>query len=420
MQSTPEVRKAQTTGCREQTLSGTEEAPTEPQGAKRFHRCSEELARIHLDKANGQREPNKAVRDRRTMATPAPRAFKLSSAIFLTAALLAIPVIFAASPALAKDKCPGCHKNRPQGNSTYDPVQQLVPGGAAPLTGGTQSTTLQTGTQNTTLQVGTESTTLQVGTESTTLQVGTSGTLIQAGVEREGGPVNLLFLVDASHSMIEKIPSGDGYKEEKMDGAKRVLQQTIANLPPDIHVGLRVFGQGFSNDPYSDCQQSALLVPIGRNNRRAVIEKVRELRAHGLTPLTYALTQAENDLRYCNGPKTIILISDGAETCGGDPCAYIDRLAQLGVKIKVDIVGLGLKRDKDAKEQLGCIARVSGGKYYDANTAAELVNSISNSVKQALSGKVLTKMKTGTDILPADLQSPPGTTTTPPANNPSP
>lgn len=304
------------------------------------------------------------------------------------------------NPVQAKP-CPGCHKNQqaqalPGG---YDPVQQLVPADARTLTGGTDSTTLRTGT---------DSTTLQVGTESTTLQVGAQGALLQAGVERAGGPVNILFLVDASHSMIEKIPTGDGNKEERMDAAKRVLQATIANLPGDINVGLRVFGQGFSNDPYADCQQSALLVPIAKNNRRAVIEKVRTLRAHGLTPLTYALTQAEHDLRYCNGPKTVILISDGAETCGGDPCAYIDRLAQLGIKIKVDIVGLGLKRDREAKEQLGCIARASGGNYYDANTAADLVNSISNSVKQAISGKVLTKMKTpSSEILPADLRSAP-------------
>lgn len=341
----------------------------------------------------------------------------------LISALTCIASLLTGSPPSAEAKpCAGCHKNKqaqalPGG---YDPVQQLIPADSRTLTGGTDSTTLRTGTDSTTLQVGTQNTTLQVGTDSTTLQVGTQNTLLQAGVERAGGSVNILFLVDASHSMIEKIPTGDGGKEERMDAAKRVLQTAIANLPSDINVGLRVFGQGFSNDPYADCQQSALLVPIGKNNRRSVIEKVRTLRAHGLTPLTYALTQAEHDLRYCNGPKTIILISDGAETCGGDPCAYIDRLAQLGIKIKVDIVGLGLKRDHEAKAQLGCIAKASGGNYYDANTAADLVNSISNSVKQAISGKVLTKMKTpSSDILPAELQSNPGSEH-PPAQQKSP
>lgn len=329
---------------------------------------------------------------------------RLAISLASLAVLLSPFVGLSSQNAIAKPPCPGCDKRKQ--SAAYDPVQQLIPGPSGPLTGGTDSTTLQVGTQNTTLQV---------GTDSTTLQLGTQGALLQAGVEREGGPVNILFLVDASHSMIEKIPTGDGTKEERMDAAKRVLQATIANLPTDINVGLRVFGQGFSNDAYSDCQQSALLVPIGKNNRRAVIEKVRTLRAHGLTPLTYALTQAEHDLRYCNGPKTVILISDGAETCGGDPCAYIDRLAQLGIKIKVDIVGLGLKRDHEAKAQLGCIAKASGGNYYDANTAAELVNSISNSVKQAISGKVLTKMKTAPagDILPADLQAPPATPVAP-------
>jgi hypothetical protein len=303
-------------------------------------------------------------------------------------------LVFASLPPCLAKPCVNCPK-QPPGLDPYSNNNNYNPMGAA------GSAALPT------LQGGTGSTLLQLGTESTLLQGGTQGALLQAGVEREGGPVNILFLIDSSQSMHEKISAGTegGKKEAKMESAKRVLEETLSRIPNEINLGLRVFGNGFRGD-YSDCQQSALLVPIGRDNRKAIIEAVRHMTPFGLTPLAYALMQAENDLRYCVGPKTVILISDGVETCGGDPCAYVDRLTRVvGVKMKIDIVGLGLRKDRAAQEQLNCIAQKSGGKYYDANTAAEMVNSISNSVRQAISGKVLTRLKAPviTDTVPADL-----------------
>lgn len=283
--------------------------------------------------------------------------------------------------------------------SDYVPVEPVTKQAPSPalkggadstmLQGGTQSTSLQSGTQSTTLQTGTQSTMLQMGTASTTLQTGTQTALIQGQVEQAGGPINILFLVDASFSMRENLGGGD----PKMTSAKKVLESALSRIPPDINLGLRVFGQSASNSLDIDCNASALLVPIGQGNRRSIIEQVRQLRPFGMTPLTYGLMKAEQDLRTVRGPRTIILISDGAETCGGDPCQYISRLQAIGIKIKVDIVGLGLKRERIAQQQLNCIAEKSGGKYYDANTAAELVDSISRMVSNAISGKVITKMK---------------------------
>lgn len=310
-----------------------------------------------------------------------------AAGVAIAAAVAVMVAGFCAPLSNAKD-CPTCNHKKANGEKQSEPYNPL---GAAAL------------------QSSTESTLLQTGTESTTLTSGTENILIQASVERQGGPIHILFLIDCSQSMKEKISvEGSSDKEQKMEAAKRVLQSGVSQLPPDVNIGIRVFGQGFHGD-LSDCQQSALIVPIANHNRRMIIEQVRQLRPFGLTPLTYALMQAEQDLRYINGSKTIILISDGAETCGGDPCQYIDRLNRLGVKLKVDIVGLGLRRDFLAKRQLDCIAQKSGGKFYDANTSGELVNSINTSVREAISGKVLTKVK-GTpteDIIPAELRPSP-------------
>jgi len=320
--------------------------------------------------------------------------FKKRSLSFVAALLVAFLGAMAGMDSVSAKPCVNCGKNQPG----LDPYS----------TGGTYNPMGVAG--QTPLQAGTGSTLLQVGTESTLLQGGTQGQLLQANVEREGSPSNILFLIDSSQSMREKISGGDdnAKKEPKMEAAKKVLQEALSRIPNEVNLGLRVFGNGFRGD-FTDCQQSTLLVPIGKNNRHAIIEAVRTMAPYGLTPLTYALMQAENDMKYCVGPKTLILISDGAETCGGDPCAYIDKLSRIGVKMKIDIVGLGLRRDHEAKDQLNCIAQKSGGNYYDANTSADLVNSITNSVRHAISGKVLTKV--GVPILNDTV--PPEESTTP-------
>lgn len=253
---------------------------------------------------------------------------------------------------------------------------------------------LQTGTTGALLQTGTTGALLQTGTEGTLLQTGTEGTVLQTGVERQSPMTNVLILIDCSHSMKEGLGGMLSMgAEQKMDAAKRVLQEAMAMIPTDVNVGLRVFGNNFRND-FSDCQQTALLVPIGVRNRRAIIEAVRQLRPFGLTPLTYALHEAAEDLNHFPGRKQIILISDGADTCGPEPCGYVRQLTAAGIDIKIDIVGLALRGDRTAQIQLDCIAKTSGGEFFDSNTTAELVDNIRKVIPQAkVSGKVLTKLK---------------------------
>ncbi len=209
------------------------------------------------------------------------------------------------------------------------------------------------------------------------------------GAEPEAGPVNILFVLDASYSMKEKL-SG----EMKMTAAKEVLQNALSRIPNSVNIGLRVFGQSYSNLADIDCRQTSLLVPIGQHNRGAIIKSIRQIEPFGMTPIMFALRQAaEEDFRGVIGPKTVILITDGADTCGGDPCAYLTMLRAHGIRIKVDVVGMDLAREKAAREQLKCITAVSLGKYYEANSSTQLIEGIGNSVDQAISGRVLPKEK---------------------------
>jgi Ca-activated chloride channel family protein len=266
-------------------------------------------------------------------------------------------------------------------------AQRVSRGSGDPsLQGGTQSTSLQAGTQSTSLQAGAQSTMLQSSTQSTTVRGGTEGALIQGGVEHETGPLNILILLDCSYSMKEKI-SGTA----KMACAKRVLEEAMSRIPSDVNVGLRVFGQQHSMMIDMDCRATALLVPLGTGNRGSIIREVRQLEPNGMTPLTFALEQAAgDDFRGVQGRKTIILISDGMDTCGQDPCRFITILPSFGIKIKINVVGVDLKKEPGARNELNCIADKSGGKYYDANTAAQLIDSISASVNEAITGRVMT------------------------------
>ncbi|HEY9757138.1 MAG TPA: VWA domain-containing protein [Oculatellaceae cyanobacterium] len=235
---------------------------------------------------------------------------------------------------------------------------------------------------------------LQGDTSSTYLQSGANSSLLQGGVDRE--PINILFLIDASYSMKEKF----GGTERKMNAAKQVIEQAILRIPPDVSVGLRVFGQSFSEVIQIDCRQTALLVPLGAHNRAGLIQAVRTIQPAGLTPLETALRMcAEEDFNNVAGSKIIILISDGRDTCGGDPCKFISLLPRYGIKLKVDVVGLSL-HDKGAQEELHCVAESSGGRYFDANNIGELIQSVSRSVDKAISGKIIVKPKT--EVPPAN------------------
>jgi len=294
-----------------------------------------------------------------------------------------LAAVVVASPAQAKH-----HKQPADPQNGGDADDPQAPEAANPLQGGANSTTLQGGTN---------STMLRSSTESTTIHGGTSGSLIQGGVQDETGPINILFLLDASYSMREKI-SG----RPKMELAKEVLAEAMNRVPGDVNVGLRVFGQqSLMGLMEADCRATALLVPMGTNNRRSVINEVSQIKAYGMTPLAWALLNAaEDDFRGVVGRKIIILISDGMDTCNGNPCQVIQQLPRFGIKIKVDVVGVDLKHDQAARSQFDCITKTSGGKYYDANTATQLIDSVSASVDKAISGRII--VKPGTNVKGAD------------------
>jgi Mg-chelatase subunit ChlD len=250
---------------------------------------------------------------------------------------------------------------------------------------GTNSTTLQTGTNSTLLETGTKSTLLNVGTNATKLETGTAGTLLQTGIERKIEPQNVLILLDCSSTMRLAMDGSQNVPDERLTAAKEMLKNTLRVTPPDVRVGLRVFGNRSYRNDGMDCKQSFLMEPIGLHNRGEMVAKAMQLKANGLTPLAYALSQAPSDFEGLEGTHHIILISDGADTCKDDPCATIRKLRELGFKMRVDVVGVDKKARTAEGWQLECIVKESGGKYFEAETGAKLADAVNQSMLEAIS-----------------------------------
>ncbi len=179
----------------------------------------------------------------------------------------------------------------------------------------------------------------------------------------------LLLLMDASGSMKEKAGS-----QTKIAIAKQALSTVISKLPADAQAGMRVYGATvFSRKDKGACADSQLVVPIGTGNRDALKAAIARYKPYGETPISYSLTQAAKDLGS-TGRRTVVLVSDGEETCNVDPCVTAANLAKQGIDLKFDVIGLNVSGK--SRSQLQCIADKGHGTYYDADNSAQIVDSL--------------------------------------------
>lgn len=225
----------------------------------------------------------------------------------------------------------------------------------------------------------------------------------QQGLSQQAGPENVMIILDSSYSMSEPIEQGT---ENKMIAAKRTVLDVLRNISPRTRVGLRVYGN--SANQFTACKATSLLVPLGENNRNLIASKMIGLRPTGATPISYTVLRSlQEDFNAVNGTNSIILISDGIETCGEDPCDVAVKMQQMGIHIKINVIGLGLQ-DYAAVKQLRCVALATKGQFYTANTAAELANSLNKAlaVETNVQGTVIQHSQTPVAPMPQSGQPP--------------
>lgn len=172
-----------------------------------------------------------------------------------------------------------------------------------------------------------------------------------------------LIILDRSSSMKEVI---DG--EVKIDVAKDVIIDLLDNLPSSAIVGIRLFGGNCGTE---------LLQSVELTQRQQLQEEIRSIEAFGATPIALALQETQTDLRDIADPQLILLISDGIETCDGDPVQAAQDLITLGYDLQFHIVGFDIAQNIAARNQLIDIAQATGGVYYDASNSDELRQALS-------------------------------------------
>jgi hypothetical protein len=199
----------------------------------------------------------------------------------------------------------------------------------------------------------------------------------------------LELILDASGSMNAKLPSGDS----RLAAAKAAVSQLVAGLPKDTELAFRAYGHQSPREKH-DCNDTQLLVDFGAagSNGAQVDASSRGLSARGYTPITRVLELAAKDFISAGkkGEKAIVLVSDGKETCDGDPCATAD--------VELSIPAIGFEVDIAARKQLQCIAKVARGSYADAGDAAQLAAAL----RQAVVAKMETVAPLGKE--PGNLQ----------------
>lgn len=188
--------------------------------------------------------------------------------------------------------------------------------------------------------------------------------------DTSGQNANTLFILDASGSMWGQING-----KPKITIAKEVMSKLVSELPVNNRTGLIAYGHRRKGD----CSDVETLVKLGGNHQQPVLKAVKGLNAKGKTPLTRSVNQAIDMLRAKENASTVVLVSDGIESCGGDPCAAVKAAKASGVNFILHTVGFGLSKQESA--QLRCMAKAGGGEYFQANSAEELLKSARRAVK---------------------------------------
>ena len=174
---------------------------------------------------------------------------------------------------------------------------------------------------------------------------------------------DLMIVFDGSNSMWGQIGG-----RAKVDIARDALGEVLSDLPPGLRLGMMVYGA----ERRGDCSDIVLSVPVAPASEVAdeISRIAGELTPRGKTPLTDAVKRAAETIRYTENKATVVLITDGIESCEADPCALGRLLESEGIDFTAHVVGFGLSAEDGRK--VACLADETGGRYLPAADAADL------------------------------------------------
>lgn len=200
----------------------------------------------------------------------------------------------------------------------------------------------------------------------------------------------MMFILDASGSMWGKIGA-----ETKIEAARRVMKEAIPALPEEVKVGLTAYG----HNRKGDCNDIEVLVPVGSGDRNDLLTKVEAIKPKGKTPIAGSLRKVTDLLKNKEEETTVVLVSDGEETCDDDPCGAVKKLKESGLNFVLHVVGYGVNAQQ--KEQLSCLAEAGGGRYFEAadgNALLDALTTVSREVEKKVEKAKVTVKKAATGL----------------------
>lgn len=218
---------------------------------------------------------------------------------------------------------------------------------------------------------------------------------------------------NSNSSVVELVMDFSGSMYDAVEVAKNTMASVVSQIPPNIQVGFRVFGQGrtapknkigkvqtvtkavnekgktvyklqtgqhqSNQESSSGCKATQLVTPITQANAYALISGMNSVSLGGSTPMVYALRETvDKDLSKFsrNIPKKIVLITDGGENCGGDPCAFARTLMATRRDIQIDVVLVS-----SSSNEIKCLAATTGGAVYNLSSANQLTQALKHAIK---------------------------------------
>ncbi|MBT2680710.1 VWA domain-containing protein [Bacillus sp. ISL-35] len=184
-----------------------------------------------------------------------------------------------------------------------------------------------------------------------------------------GMNANVSILLDASGSMAQKVGG-----KTKMELAKEAINEFLSSMPEGANVSLRVYGHKGSNadsDKKVSCDSTEVVYDLKAYDKAAFASSLDSFKPTGWTPIAKAITEAKGDFEKAgnDGQNIIYIVSDGVETCDGDPAKAAKELHDSNIAAVVNVIGFNV--DSAGQNQLMSVAQAGGGKYETVNSGAD-------------------------------------------------
>ncbi|MFC4558262.1 VWA domain-containing protein [Virgibacillus kekensis] len=184
--------------------------------------------------------------------------------------------------------------------------------------------------------------------------------------QKVNGTANIAILLDSSGSMAQKVGG-----RTKMEQAKEAINSFVASMPESANVSLRIYGHKGSNadsDKKISCDSSEVVYDLQPYNQQKFEKALGQFEPTGWTPIAKSITETKKLFEDTgnSGQNIIYIVSDGVETCDGDPVAAAKNLHDSNIKAVVNIIGFDV--DSNGQEQLLKVAEAGGGVFETVNS----------------------------------------------------